>query len=72
MTFFASLSSFVASEYQDRSEGVGQVAPPSAIGEDSRIMTPDHPTSSPGKSNGREAHGAHLHGQVGATRFQAP
>ncbi len=70
--FFADLYAWVASEYQDRSDGPGQIEPPSAIGEGSRIMTPDHPTSKPGTKNGREAHHSHMHWQVGPTGFQAP
>jgi hypothetical protein len=31
------------------------------------IMHPDHPTSAPGTSNGREAHWQHIHMQIGAT-----
>jgi hypothetical protein len=65
--FFTDLYSWVASEYQDRTSGPFQVEPPSSIGLGSRIMTPDHPDSKPGTPNGREAHGAHMHWQVGPT-----
>jgi peptidoglycan hydrolase-like protein with peptidoglycan-binding domain len=70
--FFADLYAFVASEWQDRTDGPGQVEPPSAIGQGSRIMTPDHPESKPGTKNGREAHHSHVHWQVGPTGTQAP
>ena len=69
---FADLYSWLAGEYQDRTEGPGQIDPPSAIGEGSRIMTPDHPDSKPGTKGGREAHHSHVHWQVGPTGFQAP
>jgi hypothetical protein len=70
--FFADLYAWVAGEYQDRTEGPGQVELPSTIGEGSRIMTPDHPESKPGTKNGREAHHTHMHWQVGPTGAQAP
>ncbi|GGP44948.1 peptidoglycan-binding domain-containing protein [Streptomyces abikoensis] len=70
--FFADLYAWVAGEYQDRTEDALQIAPPSAIGEASRIMTPDHPTSAPGTPNGREAHHSHMHWQVGPTGAQVP
>jgi hypothetical protein len=44
-------------------------APPSRIGGNSFIMHPDHPTSSPGKKNGREAHNNHVHVQIGKTAW---
>jgi hypothetical protein len=71
--FFADLYAWVASEYQDRTEGPNQVDLPSAIGQGSRIMTPDHPDSRPLRSkNGRQAHHSHVHWQVGPTGSQAP
>jgi peptidoglycan hydrolase-like protein with peptidoglycan-binding domain len=70
--FFADLYAFVAGEWQDRTDGPRQVDLPSAIGQGSRIMTPDHPESSPGTKNGREAHHSHVHWQVGPTGTQAP
>jgi hypothetical protein len=70
--FFADLYAWVASEYQDRTDGPGQTGPSSAIGQGSRIMTPDHPDSKPGTKNGREAHHSHVHWQVGPTGTQAP
>jgi peptidoglycan hydrolase-like protein with peptidoglycan-binding domain len=72
--FFADLYAWVAGEYQDRTDGPGQTVPASSIGEGSRIMTPDHPDSdpAPGAKDGREAHDAHVHWQVGPTGTQAP
>ncbi len=70
--FFADLYNWVAGEYQDRTDGPGRLGPRSAIGEGSRIMTPDHPDSKPGTKNGRAAHGAHIHWQVGPTGTQLP
>lgn len=35
----------IAADYQDRSQGPGQTLPATTIGEQSSIMTPDHPTS---------------------------
>jgi hypothetical protein len=62
----------VAGEYQDQTDGPGQLVPSSVIGRGSRIMTCDHPTSDPGGKNGREAHRSHMHWQVGATGNQPP
>jgi hypothetical protein len=70
--FFADVYAWAQGEYQDRTEGPRQVEPPSAIGQGSRIMTPDHPTSKPNTKNGREAHHSHMHWQVGPTGTQAP
>ncbi|HEX8741947.1 MAG TPA: peptidoglycan-binding protein [Thermoleophilaceae bacterium] len=70
--FFQNLYDWVAGQYQDRTDGPNQIDPPSRIGESSRIMTPDHPTSKPGTKNGREAHHSHMHWQVGPTGPQAP
>jgi hypothetical protein len=71
--FFADLYAWVASEYQDRTEGPGQVDVASTIGRGSRIMTPDHPDSAPlPSSSGRQAHHSHMHWQVGPTGNQAP
>lgn len=71
--FFSRLYQWVGSEYQDRTEGPGQTAAQSAIGENTRIMNPDHPDSAPlPAKNGREAHRGHVHWQVGPTGFQAP
>lgn len=44
---------------------------PSVIGGASAIMTCDHPTSSPGAPNGREAHFNHMHIQIGPTMTEA-
>lgn len=77
--FFLDTYRWAQSEYQDRTDGPGQIDPPSVIGQGSRIMTPDHPTSAPAPSpgakippNGREAHHSHMHWQVGPTGAQAP
>jgi peptidoglycan hydrolase-like protein with peptidoglycan-binding domain len=70
--FWADVYAWATSEYQDRSDGPGQIDPPSAIGRASRVMTPDHPTSDPLPSpHGREAHHSHMHWQVGPTGSQA-
>ncbi len=37
------------------------------IGEYGAIMHPDHPTAAPGTKNGREAHNAHIHFNIGPT-----
>ncbi|MDP8909206.1 MAG: hypothetical protein M3N47_08855, partial [Chloroflexota bacterium] len=71
--FFADLYAWARSEYQDRSDGPGQLELPSQIGQGSRIMTPDHPTSAPLPSpHGRQAHHSHMHWQVGPTGSQKP
>ena len=70
--FFLDLYTFVESEFQDRTDAPGQTLPPSTIGTPSFIMNPDHPTSAPGTKNGREAHGGHIHFQIGPTGTQAP
>jgi hypothetical protein len=63
---FQDLYIFAATEYQDKSSGPGQATQASTIGQVSFVMTPDHPTSHPGK-NGREAHRSHVHFQLGPT-----
>lgn len=65
--FFRSLYEFIASEWQDRSQDADGPDIPTAIGESSFIMNPDHPATAPGKANGREAHKSHLHMQIGHT-----
>ena len=70
--FFLDLYGFVASEFQDRTQAPGQTTQASVIGAASSIMNPDHPTSAPGTKNGREAHGGHIHFQIGPTGTQAP
>jgi hypothetical protein len=71
--FFADVYTWATSEYQDRTDGPGQVEPPSTIGRATRVMTPDHPTSAPlPAKNGRQAHFSHMHWQVGPTGSQAP
>ena len=79
--FFSSMYRFIAEDYQDRSQGTSQglftAGPPvtnpiSAIGSGGSIMNPDHATSMPFGSGGREAHQAHLHFQIGVTKEAAP
>lgn len=79
--FFSSMYRFVAEDYQDRSQDTSQgpfaagppvVNPISAIGTGGSIMNPDHATSMPFGSGGREAHQAHLHFQIGVTKEAAP
>ncbi len=64
--FFRDVYAFITSEWQDRSDGPDDPGG-SVIGEHSFVMNPDHPTSSPGRPNGREAHRNHLHMQIGKT-----
>jgi peptidoglycan hydrolase-like protein with peptidoglycan-binding domain len=70
--FFLDLYGFVAGEFQDRISGPGQTGAASTIGTPTHIMNPDHPTSSPKTTNGREAHRGHLHFQIGPTGTQGP
>jgi hypothetical protein len=65
--FFSALYDFIASEWQDRSTDPDPADTPTTIGERSFIMHPDHPATSPGKPNGREAHRNHVHMQIGVT-----
>lgn len=65
--FFLDLYNFIAAEWQDRSAGPDPDDSPTAIGESSFIMHPDHPTSAPGTPHGREAHQNHIHMQIGPT-----
>jgi hypothetical protein len=81
---FRRVYDFARREYQDRTDGPGQTAAPSEIGQSSRIMTCDHPDSDPAPPtppggppskpgpNGREAHDSHMHWQVGPLGPQAP
>lgn len=66
-SFFQTLFDFCAGQWQDRSSGPDPAGPPTTIGSRTFLMNPDHPTSSPGQSNGREAHATHLHAQIGVT-----
>jgi len=65
--FFQAMYDFIASEWQDRTKTPDPADTPTVIGEGSFIMHPDHPTSAPGTSHGREAHRNHFHMQIGAT-----
>ena len=65
--FWRNLYEFIASEWQDRSSGPDGLDTPTAIGERSFIMHPDHPATAPGTAHGREAHRNHLHMQIGTT-----
>lgn len=65
--FFQELYEFIATHWQDLTDGL-DASKPSQIGSESRfIMHPDHPKSAPGTSNGREAHKGHIHMQIGPT-----
>jgi len=65
--FFRDLYAFIASEWQDRSDGPDPAGSPTSIGERSYIMHPDHPSTAPGTPHGREAHKNHVHMQIGVT-----
>lgn len=65
--FFQSLYGFVASQWQDRSDGPDGEDSTTSIGEHSYVMHPDHPASAPGTAHGREAHADHIHMQIGVT-----
>lgn len=65
--FFRALYDFAAQQWQDRSAGPDGPGTPTAIGEGSFVMSPDHPTSAVGTQHGREAHANHLHLQIGVT-----
>lgn len=74
--FFSSMYRFIADDYQDLNQNTSQgpfaagppvVNPISAIGSGGSIMNPDHATSMPFGSGGREAHQSHLHFQIGVT-----
>lgn len=64
---FRSIYAFIASQWQDRTDTPDPEEFPTAIGERSFIMHPDHPATSPGRPNGREAHRNHIHMQIGVT-----
>ena len=64
--FFRSLYEFVSSLWQDRTNTPDEEDTPSAIGERSFIMHPDHPSDAP-FPHGRSAHRNHLHVQIGVT-----
>ncbi|WP_236790948.1 hypothetical protein [Amycolatopsis sp. GM8] len=65
--FWRSVYEFVASEWQDRTDGPDGADTATAIGDRSFIMHPDHPATAPGTAHGREAHKNHLHMQIGVT-----
>ena len=65
--FFQALYDVAAGQWQDRSSRPDPAGTPTAIGQRSFIMNPDHHSSAPGQSNGREAHANHLHVQIGVT-----
>lgn len=65
--FFQSAYDFIAGQWQDKTSGPAPATTPSAIGERSFIMNPDHHSSAPGGKSGREAHANHLHMQIGVT-----
>jgi hypothetical protein len=65
--FFRSAYEFIATQWQDRTDDPDPEDTPSAIGERSFIMHPDHPATAPGTPHGREAHRNHIHMQIGVT-----
>jgi hypothetical protein len=66
--FFKEMYNFIATQWQDRTEGYEDSSNPTTIGSQSRfIMHPDHPTNAPGTPHGREAHKGHIHMQIGVT-----
>ncbi len=65
--FFQALYSFAADEWQDKDDKPSASTTPTAIGDHTFMMNPDHPTSAPGTPHGREAHQNHLHVQIGKT-----
>ena len=67
---FAAAYAFIASQWQDLDDKPTGAAPTSAIGGRSFVMNPDHPSSNPTGTSGREAHADHLHLQIGATGRQ--
>ncbi|MGN9812829.1 hypothetical protein ACTMSW_26190 [Micromonospora sp. BQ11] len=69
--FWRALYEFIATEWQDRSAGPDGLDTPTAIGERSFVMHPDHPATAPGTAHGREAHHNHLHMQIGVTGTEA-
>lgn len=69
--FWRALYEFAATEWQDRSNGPDGLDTPTAIGERSFVMHPDHPATAPGTAHGREAHRNHLHMQIGVTGTEA-
>jgi hypothetical protein len=69
--FWSSVYEFIASEWQDRTDGPDGLDTPTTIGERSFIMHPDHPATSPGTAHGREAHKNHIHMQIGPTGTEA-
>ena len=66
-SFFQALYNFAADEWQDKDDKPSASTTPTAIGDHSFMMNPDHPTSAPGTPHGREAHQNHLHVQIGKT-----
>lgn len=63
--FFQDLYTWLATQAADRTdEYVVNEGPPTAIGDHSYIVTPDHPTPSL-----RAAHWNHVHAQIGPTRM---
>ncbi|MFI9503148.1 hypothetical protein [Nocardia sp. NPDC052566] len=62
--FFRSVYDFVAGEWQDRSDGADPADTPTAIGERSLILHPDHPATSPA-APGRIVQRNHIHMQIG-------
>ncbi|WP_328400437.1 hypothetical protein [Nocardia sp. NBC_00403] len=66
--FFRSVYGFIATEWQDTSDGADPAGVTTTIGDSSFIMHPDHPASHPlPAKNGREAHFNHIHMQIGRT-----
>jgi hypothetical protein len=64
--FFRALYEFAAGEWQDTTSTPDEAGTPSAIGESSFIMHPDHPADAP-PPHGRSAHREHMHLQIGVT-----
>lgn len=65
--FFRGAYDAIAGQWQDATSGPAPADTPTVIGRRSFIMNPDHHSSAPGKSNGRESHANHLHMQIGVT-----
>jgi peptidoglycan hydrolase-like protein with peptidoglycan-binding domain len=66
-SFFFDLYVWFGTQYQDRTKTPFDPGPATTPGENSCVMSPDHPTSDPGGPHGREAHATHLHAQIGPT-----